>query len=86
MLFKQSFELEKRKYKLALSQSVEDVLSRLPLSVLDMPVEEFMSRASSDPEFEQSYNLQFRIVQSSCLDVLGNISSLLNSRAELSND
>jgi hypothetical protein len=47
-----------------------------------MPAEEFMAHATSDPEFERAFNLQFRMVESSCLDVLGNISSLLNSGIE----
>ena len=49
VLFKHSFQLEKQKYKMALQQSVQDVIKRLPLDVLEMNAEDFMSRISGNP-------------------------------------
>lgn len=83
-MFKRTFDLERKRYALALHQSIQDVLSRLPRDILDMPAEEFVSRVSDSAVFEREYNKSFNAPSTSnqCLDVLGNISDLLTIGTE----
>ena len=48
VLFQQSFDLERRRYQLALQTSLKELLTRLPQSVLNMPAEQFLSSKEAD--------------------------------------
>lgn len=79
-LFKHSFDLEKRKYVLALQNSLRDCLDRLPLHIQNMKSEDFLAKMDNpgDKTFESMYNLELRLVDSnSSMGLLGHIQNLI---------
>ncbi len=52
MLFKQQFDLEMNKYKVALKNSISEMLNRLPNQIKSMSAEEFKELCSEDSEFD----------------------------------
>jgi hypothetical protein len=62
-----------QKYELALYNSIQDVLSRLPPEIRNMSGEEFLMRSSEDPDFDANYNLSLRVVDNTSLGLLSSI-------------
>jgi hypothetical protein len=50
-LFKRNFELEKNRYKLALQNSINDMLTRLPIEIKQMNAAEYLNRVCEDDDF-----------------------------------
>ncbi|CDW75708.1 UNKNOWN [Stylonychia lemnae] len=80
LLFKQSFELEMHQYKLALHNSIADILTRLPKEIRQMSAENFLIQSSENNDFDNQFNLSFRVVDNSSLDLLKSVSQLFQAK------
>lgn len=81
VLFQQSFDLERRRYLLALQTSLKELLTRLPQSVLNMPAEQFLASADAD-----SVGLEeFKVPQGS-MEVMAQIAMLFDAQTDKPNE
>ena len=80
MLFQRAFELERRRYQLALQSSMRDLVSRADRKVMDMKAERFLELATQSEEFENTNNLSFRVPEGgNSLEMLTQIARLFEA-------
>ena len=80
VLFQQSFDLERRRYQLALQTSLKELLTRLPQSVLSMPAEQFLASKEADLVGLED----FKVPQGS-MEVMAQIAMLFDAQTDKPN-
>ena len=80
VLFQQSFDLERRRYQLALQTSLKELLTRLPQSVLSMPAEQFLASKEADLVGLE----EFKVPQGS-MEVMAQIAMLFDAQTDKPN-
>ena len=75
-LFKQQLDLQAHQYRLALHNSMINILSRLPKDIRNMSASEFLLKQGEDDNFQQDYNIPFQVVDNSSIGILQNVLKL----------
>ena len=79
LLFMRAFNLEKQKTRLALKNSIGNVIEQLPARILEMSAEDFLVKCSDNELFDAQYNKELQLVDSSCLNLLGSLKTLFEN-------
>eukprot|EP00347_Sterkiella_histriomuscorum_P022465 403338391 len=83
-LFKQQLDLQAHQYRLALHNSMINMLSRLPKDIRNMSASEFLLKQSEDDNFQQDYNIPFQVVDNSSIGILQNVLKLFQPLPQVS--